>query len=326
MQGKSTSPSNAVDALAIAQACQDHYIAQRLPAWMAKLTVADYRLLSQALSQLLACREGLTQALAQVRNLDDFSRPLLQQALARFGTLDADRVCLRQWYYFTSPTISYVTGRLPVADSDYYDTPLLEAALGNFTEAEQHDQPRKNCLVDALGATRTELSATAFVRLCRTLDLGQQYQAHLAGVFQPSVRELLVRRQRYGMLADALAASAQGVLSAAQLHWVVQLCMHDTLGTLAGSPVSVRRLELFGCRMQQIVVLDVIAEGTFYNTSKYVLVYVPGDPAGPWSVCNDLEHYARRVLGKRLRKNDYRRFFSRFVRRRDSQRFFLCRG
>ncbi|MBR7540454.1 hypothetical protein KC221_30165, partial [Mycobacterium tuberculosis] len=70
MQGKSTSPSNAVDALAIAQACQDHYIAQRLPAWMAKLTVADYRLLSQALSQLLACREGLTQALAQVRNLD----------------------------------------------------------------------------------------------------------------------------------------------------------------------------------------------------------------------------------------------------------------
>lgn len=326
MQGKSTSPSNAVDALAIAQACQDHYIAQRLPAWMAKLTVADYRLLSQALSQLLACREGLTQALAQVRNLDDFSRPLLQQALARFGTLDADRVCLRQWYYFTSPTISYVTGRLPVADSDYYDTPLLEAALGNFTEAEQHDQPRKNCLVDALGATRTELSATAFVRLCRTLDLGQQYQAHLAGVFQPSVRELLVRRQRYGMLADALAASAQGVLSAAQLHWVVQLCMHDTLGTLAGSPVSVRRLELFGCRMQQIVVLDVIAEGTFYNTSKYVLVYVPGDPAGPWSVCNDLEHYARRVLGKRLRKNDYRRFFSRFVRRRDSQRFFSAVG
>ena len=103
--------------------------------------MADYRLLSQALSQLLACREGLTQALAQVRNLDDFSRPLLQQALARFGTLDADRVCLRQWY-FTSPTISYVTGRLPVADSDYYDTPLLEAAL-NLTEAEQHDQPAK---------------------------------------------------------------------------------------------------------------------------------------------------------------------------------------
>ncbi|MFK0094493.1 NEL-type E3 ubiquitin ligase domain-containing protein [Pseudomonas sp. NPDC090592] len=322
MQGNSTSQPTTVDALAIAQACQDHYIAQRLPAWMARLSVAEYRLLNQALPQLLACREGLAAALARLRNLDEFTRPLLQQALGAHGPLDVDCLYFRQWYYYTSPTVSYMTGRLPVAGSDYYEIPLLEAALGNFTEEQLYGQPRKDCLVDELGATRPELSAPRFVRLCRALDLGQKYQAHLDSVLQPTVRGLLARRQRYSMLVDALQARAQGVLSAGQLQWVVEFCVQGSHGKLEGAPVRVRQLELFGCRMQQIVVLDVVDEGVFYNTSERVLVYVPGDPLGPWSVRSDLEDYARRVLGQRLRNADYRRFFKRFVRRRDSQRFF----
>ncbi|MGE8058824.1 NEL-type E3 ubiquitin ligase domain-containing protein [Pseudomonas sp. NPDC089547] len=322
MQGNSTSQPTAVDALAVAQACQDHYIAQRLPAWMARLSVAEYTLLSQALPQLLACRESLAAALARLRNLDEFTRPLLQQALGASDSPDVDRLYLRQWYYYTSPTVSYVTGRLPVADSDYYDIPLLEAALGNFTEEQQREQPRRNCLVDEFGATRPELSAPGFVSLCRALDLGQKYQAHLDSVLQPTVRAIMARRQRYSMLVDALQARAQGVLGTAQLQWVVELCLQDRHGKLEGAPVRVRQLELFGCRMQQIVVLDVVDKGVLYNTSKRVLVYVPGDPLGAWSESSDLEGYARRVLGKRLRNDDYRRFFTRFVRRRDSQRFF----
>lgn len=49
-----------------------------------------------------------------------------------------------------------------------------------------------------------------------------------------------------------------------------------------------RQLALFGCRLQQIVVLDVIDDGVLFDTSKRVLVYVPGDPHGPWSVRSDL--------------------------------------
>ncbi|WP_426808882.1 NEL-type E3 ubiquitin ligase domain-containing protein [Pseudomonas sp. WOUb67] len=322
MQGNTRKPSAAVDTLAIAQACQDQYIAQRLPAWMLRLTKAEFNLLSEALPQLLACREGLSSALAQLRNLDQFARPLLQQAFSAHGDLDVDRLYFRQWYTFTSPTVSYLTSRVPVVDSDYYETPLLEAALGGFTAEEQREQPRRNCLVDQGGAKRGELSAPGFAKLCRELDLGQQYQAHLDAVLQPGVRGLLAQRQRYSMLVDALQARAQGVLNAGQLQWVAEFCLRGLIGKLDGDTVRVRQLMLFGCRMQQIVVLDVIDEGVLYNTSKYVLVYVPGDPQGPWSMRNDLEDHARRVLGKRLRDDDYRRFFQRFVRRRDSQRFF----
>ena len=322
MQNTSSQPSAAVDTLAMAQACQDHYIARRLPAWMKRLSMAEFTLLSEALPELLACRAGLSSALARLRNLSAFTQPLLQQALGTHGSLDVDRLYFRQWYTFTSPTINYVTSRLPLVADDYYDIPLLEAALGNFTAQQQRDQPPGNCLVDAHGEKRAELSATAFARLCRTLDLGQKYQAHLDDVLQPEVKGLLTRRQRYSMLVDALQARAQGVLSAAELQWVVALCLEDTLNKLEGAPVRVRQLALFGCRLQQIVVLDVIDDGVLFDTSKRVLVYVPGDPHGPWSVRSDLDEYARRVLGKRLREDDYRRFFNRFVRRRDSQRFF----
>ena len=190
MQNNSRQPSAAVDTLAMAQACQDHYIAQRLPAWMKRLSMAEFTLLSEALPELLACRAGLVSALARLRNLNAFTQPLLQQALGAHGDLDVDRLSFRQWYTFTSPTIHYVTSRLPVVGSDYYDIPLLEAALSNFTAEQQRDQPQGNCLVDVRGARRSELSAPSFARLCRALDLGQKYQAHLDSVLPVSYTHL----------------------------------------------------------------------------------------------------------------------------------------
>ncbi len=47
MQGNANQPSNTVDTLAIVQAGQDQYIAQRLPAWIAQLGRAEYRYLSE---------------------------------------------------------------------------------------------------------------------------------------------------------------------------------------------------------------------------------------------------------------------------------------
>ncbi|MBO9548563.1 DUF6543 domain-containing protein [Pseudomonas sp.] len=79
-----------------------------------------------------------------------------------------------------------------------------------------------------------------------------------------------------------------------------------------------------GCPLQQIVVLDVRDEtfAPIYTSTQRVLVYIPGDPHGPWSAHESLQHFARKVLGQRLRNVDYRQFFARFVRHRDSHAFF----
>jgi len=76
------------------------------------------------------------------------------------------------------------------------------------------------------------------------------------------------------------------------------------------------------CDLQQIIVFDVLDEGWVRTTSKRVLVYIPGDPHGPWSAFSDLQQLSRQLLGMRLRSARYLTFFSRFVRRRDRQLFF----
>ncbi|MBV4507457.1 hypothetical protein HU751_021735 [Pseudomonas sp. BW13M1] len=341
MQSSNQQPSVAVDTLAVAQAYQDQLIVKRLPEWVTRLSEAEFMLLGDALRKLLNCEQKLSAVFARISNIDDFARPLLEQTLdtlqhalqallRRPGTQsssDLGNLYFRRWYVYESPTVSYWSGRVPALDSDYYDVPLLEAALRNFTEQECLRQPRRNAVVNGKGERQAGLSALSFASVCRTLDLGQQYQQHLDSVLldgsdDQSVKMRLAQLLRSSMLADALQAKAQGVLSDAELQLVIGLCRDDQIGRLDGAPVHVRQLKIFGCPVQRVVVLDVIDEGWIFNTSKRVLVYVRGDPQGAWSASDDLEDYARHVLGQRLRKDDYRRFFSRFVRRRDSHQVF----
>ncbi|BBH46774.1 NEL-type E3 ubiquitin ligase domain-containing protein [Pseudomonas sp. KU43P] len=331
MQDSTLEPLAEVDTLAVAQAYQDQLIANRLPNWMASLDEGEFKVLREALRKLMQTHRGLAVAFARVRRLDDFARPLLQEALDRHGGLQVDQLYFRRWYTFISPTVTYVAGRVPVQDSDYFELPSLEAALYNFPEQERHEQPRRNTLVDTGGVSQAGLSALAFAGLCRDLDLGQQYQRHLDAVLdednsEQGVKALLAQFQRYGMLADAVKARAEGELSSAELQVVTQLCRDNRLGWLHGAPVYAQQLKLFGCALQRIVVLEAVDVGVLYNGTQRVLVYVPGDPLGAWSACDDLDDYVRHVLGKRLREPSYRRFFSGFVRRRDSQRLFAAIG
>lgn len=327
MRSSNQQPSVAVDTLAVAQAYQDQLIVKRLPEWVTRLSEAEFTLFSDALRSILDCEQKLSAAFARISNIDVFAKPLLQQALKAHGNLDPGAMYFRRWYVYEANTVSYLAGRVLVPDSDYYDLPLLEAALYNFPESECRQQPRRNAVVDGKGVRQVGLSAVTLARLCRALDMGKQYQDHLdsillAGTGAHSVKTLLAQFLRSSMLADALQAKVQGVLSEAELQLVIGLCRDDQLGRLDGAPVHARQLKIFGGPVQRVVVLDVIDAGWVLNSSKRVLVYVPGDPQGAWSASDDLEEYARRVLGQRLRKDDYRRFFSRFVCRRDSHRVF----
>ncbi|CAI3799733.1 hypothetical protein DBADOPDK_02366 [Pseudomonas sp. MM223] len=329
MQDTTQQPSKGVDTLAVAQKYQDQLIAKRLPGWFARLSSYEFAVMRDALRKQWVSDRQLTAAFDWIQNIDDFARPLLQEALARHGHHDVDALYLRRWYVFDAYEGSYFTGRVPLPDSDYYDVPLLEAALGNFTDEEQRVQPRRNAVVDSVGKKQAGLSALGVARFCRELDLGKQYQDHLdltllADTGEHSVTASMAQLLSNSMLADAVLAKVQGVLTGAELQLVIGLCRDNQLGDLQGAPVRVRQLEMFGCVLHRVVVLDVIDTGVIYNATRRVLVYVPGDPDGAWSACDNLEEYARHVLGMRLRKGVYKRFFSRFVRRRDSHSFFTA--
>ncbi|MCO7565486.1 leucine-rich repeat domain-containing protein [Pseudomonas sp. S 311-6] len=313
-------------------AAQDALIGARLPYWLRSASVEQLAPLQDAMGLSLYFRQRVRQLLAGLQGIDRFAEPLLVQALrARFGAaLDIHRLRFRLGHrepVITSQPIGY-----PVTVPVYAEIGLFEAALRNFTaaEAEAGGQLPGNGLVDPLDAQAKLPCAQQFASLCRELDLGGRYQRHLQGILEPAdgearrqVLSLLARARRYGMLADAHVARIKGALNEAELQLLVRLCGLHRAPTLEGSPVIAKRLSLLGCTLEQIVVLDVRDESLspLYSTSRRVLVHIPDDPQAPWQAFPDLRHFAN-ALGKRLRTPQYQRFFSRFVRRRDSQRFF----
>lgn len=323
-----------IDPIAIAQRFQDRLIRERLPDWMGKVQVEDYPLLREALVQGLHSRRQLAKLWDRVESLDSFCAARLNAALkTRFDVnLDAEKHFLRQWYVYASPEHSYYTSRLATPATDYFDVSLLSAAMSNFSKAQAAEggQHVRNTLVDEPGATVTTLSAYAFAQLCRELDLGGQYQRHLEAVLEsdasgqgePDCKALLLAHYRSTLLVDAFKARAEGVLKEAELELMINLYTHGTLGHLEKAPVIAKQLKAFDCHLQHIVVFDVVDKGLVKNSSKRVLVYIPGDPQGPWCAANDLESFARKILGKRLRDEDYRQFFERFVLQRDRPAFF----
>jgi hypothetical protein len=289
MQSSNQQPSVAVDTLAVAQAYQDQLIVKRLPEWVTRLSEAEFTLFSDALRSLLDCEQKLSAAFARISNIDVFAKPLLQQALKAHGNLDPGAMYFRRWYVYEANTVSYLAGRVLVPNSDYYDLPLLEAALDNFPESECRQQPRRNAVVDGKGVRQGGLSALTFARLCRALDMGKQYQDHLdsillAGTGAHSVKTLLAQFLRSSMLADALQAKAQGGLSEAELQRVIGLCRDDKLGSLEGAPVHARQLKIFGCPVQRSWCwMSSMRDGSSIPASGYwcmsrVIRRVPGVP------------------------------------------------
>lgn len=333
------------DTLAMEQAYQDNLIVKRLPRWIRRLRIvspteqnipanglyeSQHAALREALKDSLDCRQWLEKELARIQGIDRFVKPLLQHAMQEeFGTREnVDGLYFRRWYTYTAPSQGTVWGRYPVLEKDYFDVPLIEAALDNFTPGEgRNEQHKDNCIVDSLSRRLASPTAPAFARLCRQLDLGKRYQQHLDSVLKApssqasgwrSMASTLAQLYSSVMLIDACKAKGDGVLSAAELDLVLELCKHGRPGTLYESKVVARQLKAFGCDLQQIVILDLFHD----KVSRKILVYIPDDPHGPWTASRDLESFTRKVLGKRLRDKRYQDFFKRFVRRRDSQQFF----
>ncbi|WP_194788501.1 NEL-type E3 ubiquitin ligase domain-containing protein [Pseudomonas sp. UFMG81] len=313
----------------IAEHFQDQLIGNALPAWLRTATPEQIDLLRAAMVASLQARERCAALMARLRGVEAFTQPLLRQALMdQLGGLD-DRTSSfrvgRKEPVVTSQPIGW-----PVTQAVYSNVSLLEAALRNFTQDEaQGRQLAGNRLVDSAGRPGDLPSAQRFAGFCRTLDLGGQYQRHLADVLQPAgeagrqVIALLAEHQRQGLLVDAHSAWIKGTIDRQEHQLLVDLCAGGPALKLRGDPVRTRRLRLLGCTLEQIVVLDARDEdwSPLYTSSRRIIAYIPGDPLVPLRAYPSLRHFAN-DLGKRLRTTAYQRFFSRFVRRRDGQAFF----
>lgn len=195
----------------------DTLIASQLPEWLAHASVTRLVELHACLREQQAVQERLQALFGGLVPLDDFAAPLLQSALAgqRVQALDVRKAVLKM----------HVIERYPTADpkappgvrEHTLQHSLLAAALHNFSDGESRSVglSGQSRLLDDQGNT-LPMTARAFAGLCRTLDLGGQYQAYLKAQFTApgeagkQVATLLEQGQRHAFEAALRLAALKG--------------------------------------------------------------------------------------------------------------------
>ncbi|MGE7989816.1 NEL-type E3 ubiquitin ligase domain-containing protein [Pseudomonas sp. NPDC089554] len=313
---------------AIARDSVDAFIAEQLPHWMKNASVDRLNALHQALLTQQRAQTQLETLRGAVVSLDAFAEPLLVKAMQEAtGELLDVRKCrmLRVWREL-DPLV------LPVGPLSWIrhesEQGLLVGALHNFAASEEDDTALQSDsrLFDDNGATLA-LAPGQFIALCRTLDLGGQYQTYLKSHLAPTdpqVARALEKGLEEILRSNFEAQLRLGALSQAidERTFLQLLPVVSATAIVPAYAVSVRprQLYLLGKRMIGPVTLEIRRDASSDAPLEGVVAWIPGDPEGAlgrhasWAAL-----YA--VLGRRMREPGYPAFFARFVSERDRPAF-----
>lgn len=208
----------------VAQHLHTDLIARQLPSWFKKAPTQLRETLRQTMQQWHATQTEVAATFAQVQPIEKFVEPLLRAALAARGWSDIDPKFygLKHVRLMNNSIVFIANQQLKLVDtlvrqvlpdtmipeslelnlvSSIGEYSLLQAALQNFeskeTQADGFDQG--TVIFSHQNHQRSEhpeLQPETFASICRDLDLGEQYQAHLNNVFNPPDDEFPVSDPR----------------------------------------------------------------------------------------------------------------------------------
>ncbi|WP_416423583.1 NEL-type E3 ubiquitin ligase domain-containing protein [Pseudomonas sp. App30] len=185
-----------------------------------------------------------------------------------------------------------------------------------------------------------DLTPDAFAGLCRSLDLGKLYQAHIEAVcgvgrYKAPSQDLAPQKQRTllkfhlrdRLEVEAVTAFMKGDLSETAYQMLLQFTQPQSANQVPmwdGQKAYVEKIRLLRTRYHEPVELL----GALCISRRYVdkvpgpcVVYLPGDPDQP------LKQYPNRTafehaLREKLRDRGYQRYFERFLDHQRASGFF----
>ncbi|KAF1029513.1 MAG: hypothetical protein GAK37_01732 [Pseudomonas sp.] len=331
----------------------------RMPAWYLAAGAGPRRALSERHGAYRDAMNLVENTLGQVQDVLQFAEPLLKAAIRlQFKQdLDVRNVFFARKYGFKNRDDFYGFFAFEQQSGSalnhvYRGMSLLEAALANFAPDEAHPSRCNDCQVitrwgshdgdviatwAAVNAQAVAIAPDAFAKLCRTLDLGGLYRAHLKAIFEPADTQKRTglerqmedyQRQQLGLCSEIarqqLTIPAGGTRPSsgisADAYWMLQQVLKDRAGVVFdGKPVTFAVLKVFDIELTGPLLIG--ADRKSSSRNERVLVYLPNDPEQP------LKEYASSGefmadLRARLHRIEYRRFFSRFVPKHHQGRFF----
>ncbi|KPN89371.1 hypothetical protein AL066_22710 [Pseudomonas nunensis] len=201
-------------------------------------------------------------------DIRDFAEPLLNKALKDQLDVELDVRVAELRLYVPSKIIFGID-----RGADHFkQMTLLDAALHNF----EADEAEPAAFRDGSGVftrdaqnapLRHAMTVAQFVTLCRTLDLGAQYQTHLKGILTPTSAAARMELQLKSVTSDkaafklaALLARLQGEVSAHGFGALLKVHDGEPDNSWYGAPMHCHRLSLMGFRLTGIVLFSTVAE------------------------------------------------------------------
>ncbi|MGV8919876.1 MAG: NEL-type E3 ubiquitin ligase domain-containing protein [Pseudomonas sp.] len=295
--------------------------------------------------------QRIAPTLAGLSTVEAFAAPLLTAAIKEEFGLDVD---VRNTYLFHARRAQVDQSFASVSKDPMVSAQnalkasiqtLLHAALQNFEAWETEpggmdlDPRRKAAIyysyplqVLSIGGHKANIVPEQFAALCRTLDLGGRYQAHLKAQFHPPSEP--------GDSPTAAAANLRGDFKhfeqsafRLQLHIaymkkainpplyaaLLELASYNSDIQLEGTPITCSFLRLWDVELTGIIVFG--KDRSEADDIEKVVVYIPDDPVAP------VKEYASTAvfvseLRDRMFLKGYLEFFQRLVPARHKNQLF----
>ncbi|ASV36425.1 hypothetical protein CI807_09605 [Pseudomonas sp. NS1(2017)] len=333
---------------------------EQLPSWYRAASVEAKGILGDSHTRYRETLNTIENRLGGLTDISEFSEKLLKEAIKKEFNLDID---VRNTYF--ARKYRRVRGRsdmfgafvLEPQDNStlndrYQGISLLEAALANFEPDDELPLTCADCrvittfsaydgeiipTVYAVTSQAVAIPAHAFAKLCRTLDLGALYQAHLKEVLYPAALAernaldqqlqehhrqqlaLSVEVAHLQLTTDHSSGRVLAGISDSAYEMLKQVLADTPNVNLDGRRVTFAALKAFGIELVGPLLIG--PDRTDSTRVERLLVYIPNDPQQP------LREYASSAdfmadLRTRLHSVSYRRFFSRFISKREQGNFF----
>lgn len=309
------------------EASTDALIASRLPAWLTEAPLDTLYALHESQRRQQQVQQLLHDLLAQIAPLDVFAAPLLEHALQAQHqlTLDVRQARLRRRTLQRFP--SHIAHVPDGVKEQVYEHSLLQSALHNFTEGETFASAimQGTAVLDATGQP-CSLAPKAFFRLCRSLDLGGQYQSYLQAHLTPAGE---AGRQLEALIEEGLRANLEAALRLSLVNGEIAQHAYEHCAALvalfsseafSASGLRPMQLRVFGQRVRGAVAFEITHQEATGEVFEGILCWIPDDPQGPltWYPSWDALYL---TLGKQFRLPGYVEFFQRFIGARDLQAY-----
>jgi hypothetical protein len=296
----------------------------KIPYGYAQASAAHKQAFKTSSQQGFSSQSSVDKVLAGLQEVKAFARPLLQAAIVeQFKiTVDVDRTVLRHW----------VANPQPLSDAIQLSSSLLDAALHNFTEDDEtaiYGSTRSVGTVLLLSPQgKLPFSAEQFAGLCRKLDLGAKYQAHVNSVLGMgnSADEVQLQASIKLSQQDTFATAIELARLQGDIHGDdVYTLLHKVKDqapdlVLDGKPVQLNGLRLLGDTDLSGVLL-IGPKRIASDVVQRLIVYIPHDPVSPIKEYASAQQF-HLALREKLRDPAYQLFFSRFIKQSDKARFF----